>query len=82
MGLRWKIGNGNKIRFQVNQWFGSCRLAIQFWEVYSIVNEEGKTVEEVCDGYNLKFTFRRTINRRDMDQWEVVEQIASSIHFL
>jgi hypothetical protein len=82
MGLRWKIGNGNKIRFRVNQWFGSCRLAIQFWEVYSIVNEQGKTVEEACDGYNLKFTFRRTINRRDMDQWEVVEQIASSIHFL
>jgi hypothetical protein len=28
---------------------------------------------------NLKFTFRRTVNREVMDLWEEVKQIASSI---
>jgi hypothetical protein len=39
MGYRWKIGDGRKVRFWEDQWFGSCSLAIQFWEVFSIVNE-------------------------------------------
>jgi hypothetical protein len=30
---------------------------------------------------NLKFTFRRTVNRELMDQWEEVAQIAMSIQF-
>jgi hypothetical protein len=30
MGYRWKIGNGENVRFWENQWFGSYSLAIQF----------------------------------------------------
>jgi hypothetical protein len=37
MGYMWKIGDGRNVRFWEDQWFGSCSLAIQFWEVYSIV---------------------------------------------
>jgi hypothetical protein len=72
MDFRWRIGNGKRVRFWEDQWFENCNLAIQFLEVYSIVNEHGKTVEDAWDGYNLKFTFRRIINRRVMDQWEEV----------
>jgi hypothetical protein len=32
------------------------------------VNEQGKTVEEAWDGSNLRFTFRRIVDRRVMDQ--------------
>jgi hypothetical protein len=46
MGYRWRIGNGNIIRFWEDRWFGSCSLAIQFWDTYSIVNEKGKTISE------------------------------------
>jgi hypothetical protein len=30
MGFRWNIGNGKRIRFWEDHWFGSCSLAIQF----------------------------------------------------
>jgi hypothetical protein len=30
MGFRWQVGNGKKIRFWEDCWFGSCSLAIQF----------------------------------------------------
>jgi hypothetical protein len=43
------------------------------------VNEQGRTVEESWDGWNLKFTFRRTVNSLVMELWEEVKQIASSI---
>jgi hypothetical protein len=46
------------------------------------VNEQGKTINEACDGVNLKFRFRRTVNRETMNQWEEIWQIASSIQFL
>jgi hypothetical protein len=59
----------------------SCSLAIQFWKLYSIVNEHGKTLREAWDGHNLKFTFRRTVRRKVMDQWYELIQIASGIQF-
>jgi hypothetical protein len=62
-----------------DQWFGSCSLAIQFWNLYSIVNDIGKTLKEAWDGTNLKFTFRRTVDRSTLNQWHQLIQIASSI---
>jgi hypothetical protein len=46
MGFKWRVGDGKKIKFWEDQWFGSCSLAIQFWDVYCIVHEQGKTVAE------------------------------------
>jgi hypothetical protein len=48
-------------------------FAIQLWKVYVIVNEQGRTVDEVWDGVNLKFTFRRTVNREVVDLWEEIK---------
>jgi hypothetical protein len=67
MGYRWRIGNGNIIRFWEDRWFGSCSLAIQFWDTYSIVNEKGKTISEAWVGVNLKFNLRRVVNRETMN---------------
>ena len=30
LGVTWKIGNGNSVRFWEGHWFGNCSLAIQF----------------------------------------------------
>lgn len=79
MGYRQRVGNGKNVKFWEDQWFGSA--TIQFWDIYSIVNEEGKTINEAWDGVNLKFGFRRTVNRETMNQWEEIWQIASNIQF-
>lgn len=62
MGYRWKVGNGRKIRFWEDNWLGSSSLIIQFWPIYRIVNENGKTLADIWDGVNLKCTFRRTMS--------------------
>jgi hypothetical protein len=80
-GFSWKVENERKARFWEDQWFVTCSLAIQFWEVYSIINEQGKIVAKAWDGVDLKFTFRRTADRNIMNQWREVVQIASSIQF-
>jgi hypothetical protein len=80
MGFGWHLGNGEKLRFGEDQWFGSS-LAIQFWNLYSIVNEHGKTLKDVWDCESLKFTFRRTVDRRTIEQWHELAQIASGIQF-
>jgi hypothetical protein len=38
-------------------------------------------VSEAWDGSNLRFTFRRTIDSRGMQQWYEIVQIAESIQF-
>jgi hypothetical protein len=67
------------MRFWKDYWFGSCSLAIEFWEIYFIVNEQGKIMSEAWDGINLKFTFRRSVDSRLMTMWLELLQIASSI---
>jgi hypothetical protein len=80
MGFRWKIGDGRKLRFWEDQLFGSCSLAFQYWEIYSIINEHGCSVRDAWDGRNLRFTFKRIVESRVMMQWYELLQIASSIN--
>jgi hypothetical protein len=79
-GLRMAFGEWGKLRFGEDQWFGSS-LAIQFWNLYSMVNERGKTLKDAWDCESLKFTFRRTVDRRTIEQWHELAQIASGIQF-
>jgi hypothetical protein len=79
MGYRWKVGDGSKIRFWEDNWFETCSLAIRYWEIFSIVNEHGCTIREAWDSTNLKFTFRRTVNRRVLNLWYELQEIARSI---
>jgi hypothetical protein len=81
MGYRWKIGNGLKIRFWEDAWLGTSSLAIQLWVIYSIANEQNKSVAELWDGVNLKCTFRRCVDRRLFELWEEVVSLPSTIVF-
>jgi hypothetical protein len=54
MGFRWCVGNGKKIKFWEDNWLGTSSLAIQFWELYVIVNEKTGTIADLWDGYDVK----------------------------
>jgi len=81
MGYAWNVGDGNKIRFWEDRWFGNSSLAIQFWPLYVLVNEKGKTIHEAWDGATLRFSFRRSFPPALMDAWLEIVQIAESIVF-
>jgi hypothetical protein len=81
IGYRWKIGNGRKVKFWEDNWLGSSSLAIQFWDLYIIMNEKNKTVQDLWDGTNLKCTFTRIVNPILFRQWEEILQLASTITF-
>jgi hypothetical protein len=79
MGYRWKLGNGQKIRFWCDVWFGNCSLAILFWDLFVIVNEPHLTVGEAWDGSHLKFTFRRTVSPVQYNRWLELVQIMHTV---
>jgi hypothetical protein len=81
MGYRWKIGNGRSVRFWEDHWFGSCSLAIQFWDLYVIVNEQNILIADVWDGRHLKLTFRRSVDQQLMNRWYELMSVAESIQF-
>lgn len=56
-------------------------VAIQYWELYVLVNEKSKTVAELWDGIDLKCTFRRTVSERLERLWLEVVQLTSTISF-
>jgi hypothetical protein len=50
LGFKWRTGDGRKIRFWEDNWLGSSNLAIQYWDLYMIVNEKTSTVAYLWDG--------------------------------
>jgi hypothetical protein len=78
-GYRWKIGDGLQVKFWEDTWFGTSPLAVQFWDLYCVCNEQLVVVSEVWDGTNTKLTFRRIFSARLMEQWYELEQICTGI---
>ena len=78
-GYRWIVGDGRKISFWEDIWFGTAPLAVQFWDLYSIVNEQGKTIHEIWDGCQLKCTFRRTFSNEFMMKWYELEDLMQHV---
>lgn len=77
MGYRWKIGNGKKVRFWEDTWLGNSSMAIQYWDLYIIVNEKNKTVHDLWDGRDLKCTLR-VVDNNLLRKWEEIVQLAST----
>jgi hypothetical protein len=80
MGYQWKVGNGRKFFFWEDHWFGHCSLSIIFWDLYVLVNEHNKSIQELWDGTNLKCTFRRTVDHRLLQRWYDLKSIAESLY--
>lgn len=72
------MGNGTKIQFWEDKWFGSSPLAVQFWEIYVICNEKLVCLSDVWDGYTVKLSFRRNFLPRLIEQWYELEQFVMS----
>jgi hypothetical protein len=68
-GYRWVVGNGQRVRFWEDTWFGTAPLAIQFWELYSICYEKTKTTAELWVQGELRVSFRRTFAMEMMQKW-------------
>jgi hypothetical protein len=81
MGYRWKIGNGKKVRLWEDNWLGSSSLAVQFWPIYRIVHEKGKTVADLWDGVQLKCTFRRNMSEDLYQSWLDIVELVATIQF-
>jgi hypothetical protein len=88
-GYRWMVGNGRKIPFWEDIWFGTAPLAVQFWELYCIFlfasrlyciyNEKRKSIGEVWDNETLKLSFRRTFSDQMMLVWDDLRGVVSSL---
>jgi hypothetical protein len=61
-GYRWLPGDGKRIRFWEDTWFGTASLAVQFWNLYCICNEKTKTLAEVRVNRELRLSIRRTFS--------------------
>jgi hypothetical protein len=46
---------------------GNTSLAILYWPLYIINEQQGKTVSDVWDGVDLKLTFRRMVSESIMN---------------
>lgn len=77
----WKVGNGKKVMFWEDVWFGHCSLAIVFWYLDVIDNEQHCTIDSVRDGVDLKITFRRTVSSDLYNRWLDLVNLVASITF-
>jgi hypothetical protein len=78
-GYQWMVGNGQNIKFWEDQWFGGTSLAIHFWELYIICNEQTKTIKEIWDGNDLRLSFRRCFDDKLLMQWGELKAIVQQL---
>jgi hypothetical protein len=80
-GYKWLVGNGRSIKFWEDSWYGNAPLAVIYWDVYMLVNQQTQTISELWDGQQLKCTFRRIFYDDLMAQWLEIIEIAKEINF-
>jgi hypothetical protein len=56
-------------------------LAVQFWDIYFVSNQQTQTVRDIWDGQEIRGTFRRTFSEEMMVQWQELLVIANTINF-
>lgn len=78
-GYRWKVGDGTKIRFWEDSWFGNAPLVVQFWDLFCICNQTGVTLARVWDGNEVMPTFRRTFFEDLMRKWYELSKIVTEV---
>jgi len=67
------------VRFWEDQWLGNTSLAILYWPLYVINEQQGKSVREIWDGENLMLTFRRTVSEQGMNLWWELVNLMSEV---
>jgi mannosylglycoprotein endo-beta-mannosidase len=72
-GYRWMVGDGTKIRFWEDTWFGTSPLSVQFWDLYCVYNEQLATISQVWDSDTLRLSFRRNFSPSLMERWFELE---------
>ena len=78
-GYRWVVGDGTKVRFWKDTWFGTAPLATQFWDLFCICNQTGVPLASVWNGVEVKLTFRRNFSEEMMERWYELTEIISSV---
>jgi hypothetical protein len=79
MGYRWRVGRGDALRFWEDTWIVSFSLAIQYWELYVIVNEKSSIVAELWDEENIRCTFCRCVDERLYLMWLELVNLLSTV---
>jgi hypothetical protein len=78
-GYRWVLGDGCKVKFWEDTWFGSAPLAMQIWDMYKICNEKTKTVSKVWVNGELRLTFRRTFSEVMLETWDELMMVVENV---
>jgi hypothetical protein len=63
------VGKGDKVLFWEDIWFGDYSLAITYWDLYIIANEQNCTIASLWDGNELKISFGRNVSSLIYDEW-------------
>ena len=78
MGYRWRVGNGHNVKFWSDIWIGSCSLAIVYYDLFTIVNEQDITIAQALVGGELCLTFR-SVSPAQYNRWIELVQMISTV---
>ena len=79
MGFRWVVGNGQRVKFWSDVWIGTCSLAIVFWDLFVISNEQEITVAQALQEGEVRLTFRRNVSPALYQRWLELTQLVNSV---
>lgn len=75
---KWVLGKGTLISFWHDVWAGEMTLKTQFWDTFSICQQQDCSVAQVWDGSTRKLTFRRCVDTDFLSKWQVLLSFLSN----
>jgi hypothetical protein len=76
---KWVPGDGMKIRFWEDIWWGIAPLAEQFWDMYYICHEKTRTIAQIWVVGEFRLTFRRVFSYEMMKVWDDLVSVVESL---
>ena len=82
--IRLVVGNGERIRFWEDLWWGNQTLCSQFADLYRVIYVKNLTVSNVIDNsfpLTWNFNFRRNLTDSEIDLLQKLMSSLSSMFF-
>jgi hypothetical protein len=80
-GTKWKVGNGNEIKFWHDVWLGDCSLKIRYPRLFHISRQQEWSVFDLRE-VNWNLDLRRRLGIEEIAEWNDLQESLELVDFL
>jgi hypothetical protein len=78
-GMSYIVRDGQKTRFWMDVWSGTCPLMLTFPRLFELCNQQSWVVARVLRNGTINLTFRRNFGEAEQIEWEILRSVLEGV---